>query len=76
MTTSRDFVYCFALFVICTSSGGVILGVGSFADKVKEADLLTDDDLNVVFNVGFQLLTGFTLLWSCLFDSLGPRGVA
>lgn len=50
---SRELVYCFALFVICTSSGGVILGNGPFSEKFnKEHQLLYRDELNVVFNVG------------------------
>lgn len=135
-TLSRGLVYCFALFVVSTSSGGVILGFGSFSLRFLEASLLTADELNIVFNVGvappprslllslrqspslissascihrfrfalaicsspapspsptlqlslhllrltfssgFQLLTFFTLLWSCLHDSVGPRAVA
>jgi len=73
-TTSREFVYCFAFLVISTSSGGVILGVGSFADKFKSADLLPADDLNVVFNVGFQ--HGVHAAVVRLHDSLGPRAIA
>jgi MFS family permease len=77
-----ELAFWFAFFVVATSSGGVILGVGAFAAKFKSIKsverpdgLLTDSDLNTVFNVGFQLLTWMSLLWSTLHDSIGPRAV-
>ena len=71
LRVSPNLVYAFVLFVCCSQSGGVILGVGSFADKITGAGLLTSADTDVVFNTGFQLLTWISLLWSTQHDVLG-----
>ena len=71
-----ELLFAIVLFLACTSSGGVILGIGAFADKAIEEGLLEPSGVDVVANFAFQMLTWGSLVWSCLHDSLGPRGCA
>ena len=73
---NANVAYAIVLFVACTSSGGTILGVGAFSAKVTAAGLLSAHDAEGVFNVGFQLLTWISLVWSLLHDTIGPRACA
>lgn len=73
---NANVAYAVVLFVACTSSGGTILGVGAFSAKVTAAGLLSAQDTDIVFNVGFQLLTWVSLVWSLLHDTIGPRACA
>ena len=70
---TKEVVYLFVLVMACTMSGGVILGLGSFAGRALREGILDDVGIAIVFNVGFQLLTWLSLVWSLLHDSLGPR---
>ena len=73
---SKELAYAYVLLVACTMSGGVILGLGSFAGRALQAGILLDTDINIVFNVGFQMLTWLSLIWSILHDIIGPRACA
>ena len=73
---SPNLLFLTILLIACTTSGGVILGTGAFSAKAQEEELLSSDDVDVVANFAFQMLTWITLLWSVLHDSLGPRGCA
>ena len=74
LVASREFVYFASLFIVCSSSGGVILGVGAFADATTQREeLLSAHEVEIVFNVAFQMLTFFSILWSLLQVPLGPR---
>lgn len=74
LAVSHDFIFVFVLAIACTTSGGVILGVGAFADRIIALQLLSPDSINIVFDLGFQMLTWLSLMWSLLHDTLGPRG--
>jgi hypothetical protein len=73
---SRIWTFAFVCAVACTTSGGVILGLGAFANRIGSSGLLDAEGLNIVFDFGFQMLTWMSLVWSALHDSLGPRGCA
>ena len=73
---SRVTAYWTAFFIACTSSGGIILGLSAFADHAIKLGLLNASDSEVVFTVGFQMLTWLSLFWSSQQDALGPRACA
>ena len=73
---SANFFYAVALFAVCSASGGVVLGVGAFAAAAVEQGVLHGEDIPIVFDIGFQMLTWMSLAWSLQHDLLGPRAIA
>ena len=73
---NSQLLFAIVLFMACTSSGGIILGTGAFAEQAIATNLLSSADIDTVANFAFQMLTWLSLVWSCLHDSLGPRGCA
>ena len=54
----------------------VVLGVGAFAAAAVEQGVLHGEDIPIVFDIGFQMLTWMSLAWSLQHDLLGPRAIA
>lgn len=70
---NAELVFAAVYLMACTSSGGVIMGMGAFAEKAICAKLLHATEVDVAANLAFQILTWASCIWSCLHDSLGPR---
>ena len=59
----------------CAARRAAVLGVGAFAAAAVEQGVLHGEDIPIVFDIGFQMLTWMSLAWS-LHDLLGPRAIA
>ena len=54
---SANAIFLFVLFAAATSSGGVLLGIGTLANRLKSEGVFTNAELNIIFDGSFQVLT-------------------
>lgn len=69
-------LYIFAVWSILTASGGLIFGYGPFINRLITENVVPESQSQIIFDNAFQIMTGFTLLWTLHLHHWGPRVVA
>lgn len=70
------YLYVFTVLSVFTASGGLIFGYGPFIERLVLSNVVKSSQTQIIFDNAFQVMTGFTVVWTFHLHHWGPRAVA